>query len=82
MLFRSAWLNDDAVGAKDHAEHLLELLIQNGFPVRKETKPRGTVYSYELSAMQAQPSKFFSPLKKKFIANAQRQDEKWVESLF
>ena len=82
----AAWLNDDAVGAKDHAEHLLELLIQNGFPVRKEKKSRGGqevgVYSYELSAMQAQPSKFFSPLKKKFIANAQRQDEKWVESLF
>ena len=82
----AAWLNDDAVGAKDHAEHLLELLIQNGFPLRKEKKSRSgqevPVYSYELSAMQAQPSKFFSPLKKKFIANAQRQDEKWVESLF
>ena len=82
----ASWLNDDAVGAKDHAEYLLELLIQNGFPVRKEKKSRGGeklwVYSYELSAMQAQPGKFFSPLKKKYLQDMKRQGEKWVEALF
>ena len=82
----AAWLNDDAVGARDHADYLLELLIQNGFPVRKEKKSRGGeelwVYSYELSAMQAQPGKFFAPLKKKYLQDINRQDEKWVETLF
>ena len=82
----ASWLNDDAVGAKDHAEYLLELLIQNGFPVRKEKKSRGGeelwVYSYELSAMQAQPGKFFSRLKKKYLQDMKRQGEKWVEALF
>ncbi len=82
----AAWLHDDAVDAKDHAEHLLELLVQNGFPVRRENKSREgkdiAVYSYELSAMQAQPSKCFSPLKKKYNQDTKRQDEKWVESLF
>ncbi|HOC57135.1 MAG TPA: DUF6079 family protein [Verrucomicrobiota bacterium] len=82
----AAWLNDEAVGAKDHAEHLLELLVQNGFPVRRDNKSKEgkdlAVYSYELSAMQAQPSKFFSPLKKKYNADTKRQDDRWVESLF
>jgi hypothetical protein len=82
----AAWLNDDAVGAKDHAEHLLDLLITDGFPVRKETKQRDgkdiSVYSYELTATQAQPSRFFSPLKKKYNQNTERQDEKWGDSLF
>src|SRR2546422_922773 len=37
----AAWLHDDAVGATAQAEHLLELLIQSGFPVRKDKKSRG-----------------------------------------
>ncbi len=82
----AAWLNDDAVGAKDHAEQLLEVLIQNGFPVRRDKKSRGgeelLVYSYELSAMEAQPGKVFAPLKKKYLQDAKRQDQKWLESLF
>lgn len=82
----AAWLHDDAVGAQAHAEHLLELLISNGFPVRRENKKRDgkdiAVYSYELTASQAQPSKFFSPLKKKYVQETKRQDDKWVESLF
>lgn len=82
----AAWLHDDAVGAQAQAEHLLELLISNGFPVRRETKTREgkdiAVFSYELKASQAQPSKLFSPLKKKYNQDPKRQDEKWVESLF
>jgi len=82
----AAWLHDDAVGAKDHAEHLLELLIQNGFPVRKDKRSRSgeelSVYSYETSVVQANPVKFFSPLKKKYVQDTKRQDEKWIESLF
>ena len=82
----AAWLHDDAVGAQAQAEHLLDLLISNGFPVRKDTKQRDgkdiAVYSYELTATQAQPSKFFSPLKKKYNQDFKRQDEKWGESLF
>jgi len=82
----AAWLNDDAVGAQAQAEHLLELLTSNGFPVRREKKSRGgeelAVYSYELGATQANPVKFFSPLKKKYIQDTKRHDEKWVESLF
>jgi Family of unknown function (DUF6079) len=82
----AAWLKDDAVGATTQAEHLLELLVQNGFPVRTEKKSRGgeqvTLFSYETSTVQAQPVKFFAPLKKKYIQNIQRQDEKWIESLF
>ena len=69
-LAEAAWLHDDAVGAQAQAEHLLDLLISNGFPVRKDTRQRDgkdiAVFSYELTATQAQPSKFFSPLKKKF----------------
>jgi len=82
----AAWLHDDAVGATAQAEHLLELLIQSGFPVRKEKKSRGgeevSVYAYETSLVQANPVKFFAPLKKKYLQDVTRQDEKWVESLF
>ena len=77
----AAWLQDDAVGATAQAEHLLELLIQNGFPVRngKEITRRRrscAVYSYETSAMQAQPGKFFAPLKKKYLQDIQAAGRK------
>src|SRR5260370_38402111 len=82
----AAWLHDDAVGATSQAEHLLDLLIQSGFPVRKEKKSRGgegvAVYAYERTLVQANPVKIFAPLKKKFLQDGKRQDEKWVESLF
>lgn len=85
-LAEAAWLNDDAVGAQAQAEHLLDLLLANGFPVRKDLKQREgkdiAVYSYEQTATQAQPSKFYAPLKKKHNQDTKRQDEKWVESLF
>lgn len=82
----AAWLHDDAVGATAQAEHLLDLLIQNGFPVRMEKKSRGgeevAIYTYETSVVQANPVKFFAPLKKKYLQDSKRQDEKWIESLF
>jgi hypothetical protein len=82
----AAWLQDDAVGATAQAEHLLDLLIQNGFPVRKEKKSRAgeevAIYSYETSVVQVNPVKFYAPLKKKYLQEIKRQDEKWVESLF
>jgi hypothetical protein len=82
----AAWLEDDAVGATAQAEHLLDLLIQSGFPVRREKRSRGgeeiTVYGYESSVVQANPVKFFAPLKKKYLQDIPRQDEKWIESLF
>jgi hypothetical protein len=82
----AAWLQDDAVGATAQAEHLLEVLIQSGFPVRKEKKSRGgeevAVYTYETSVVQANPVKFFAPLKKKYLQDLKRLDEKWIESLF
>lgn len=82
----ASWLQDDAVGATAQAEHLLGVLIQSGFPVRKEKKSRGgedvAVYSYETTVMQASPVKFFAPLKKKYLQDSQRQNEKWIESLF
>jgi hypothetical protein len=82
----AAWLHDDAVGATAQAENILELLLSHGFPVRKEKKTRGgeevAVYSYETSVVQANPVKFFAPLKKKSIQDKKRQDEKWLESLF
>lgn len=82
----ASWLQDDAVGATAQAEHLLDVLIQNGFPVRTEKKSRGgeqvSLYSYEISAVQAQPAKLFAPLKKKYLQDGKRQDEKWLESLF
>jgi hypothetical protein len=82
----AAWLADEAVGAKDQAEHLLEKLLQNGFPVREEKKTREgktvAVYSYELSAAQANPVKYFAPLKKKSKEDVKAQNDKWLESLF
>ena len=82
----AAWLQDDAVGATAHAEHILDLLTSHGFPVRKEKKTRGgeevAVYSYETTIVQANPVKSFSPLKKKHLADKKRQEEKWLESLF
>jgi hypothetical protein len=82
----AAWLHDDAVGATAQAESILELLLSHGFPVRKEKKTRAheevAVYSYETSAVQANPVKYFAPLKKKFLSDKKRQDDKWIESLF
>jgi len=82
----AAWLYDDAIGGTAQAEHVLELLLQHGFPIRKERKTRGgeevAIFSYETSLVQANPVKFFAPLKKKSNQDAKRQDEKWVESLF
>ena len=82
----AAWLQDSAVGATAQAEHILELLLLHGFPLRKEKKTRGgeevAVYSYETNLVQANPVKLFAPLKKKFIAERKRQDDKWLESLF
>ncbi len=34
----AAWLSDDAVGATAQAEHLLEQLVQGGFPIREEKR--------------------------------------------
>ena len=82
----AAWLDDDALGAKAQAEHLLEFLNQHGFPVRKENKTRAgeevELYSYELGTALLNPVKFFAPLKKKHVQDLKRQDEKWEESLF
>lgn len=82
----AAWLQDDAVGATAQAENILELLLSHGFPVRKEKKTRSgeevAVYSYETSIVQANPVKIFAPLKKKYLQDKNRQDEKWVETLF
>jgi hypothetical protein len=82
----ATWLHDDDVGANEQAASLLEKLIQNGYPVRTEKKPRNgeevAVYSYETSVVQANPTKYFSPLKKRFNQDTKRQDEKWLESLF
>ena len=83
----ATWLNDDAIGATAQAEQILELLLAHGFPVRKEKKTRGgeevAVYSYyETSSDKDKPVKFFAPLKKKFLSDKKRQDDKWIESLF
>ena len=83
----ATWLNDDAIGATAQAEQILELLLSHGFPVRKEKKTRGgedvAVYSYyETSSDKDKPVKFFAPLKKKFLSDKKRQDDKWIESLF
>jgi hypothetical protein len=82
----AAWLQDEAVGSSAQAEHLIEKLVQNGFPIRKEKKSRSgeevAIYSYETGAAQANPAKFFTPLKRKYNQDVKRQDEKWVESLF
>jgi hypothetical protein len=82
----AAWLADDAVGAKAQTEYLFEKMIQNGFPVREEKKSREgktvSIFSYELSAAQANPVKYFGPLKKKAKEDAKAQNDKWLESLF
>jgi len=62
----AAWLSDDAVGATAQAEHLLEKLVQEGFPIREEKKTRDgkevAIYAYEISAAQESPVKYFAPL--------------------
>jgi hypothetical protein len=82
----AAWLSDDAVGATAQAEHLLERLVQSGFPVRADRKTREgkevTVFSYESTSGQENPVKYFAPLKKKAKEDTKGQDLKWVESLF
>jgi hypothetical protein len=82
----AAWLSDEAVGALAQAEHLLDRLIQGGFPIRVEKKTRDgkevAVYSYEISATQESPVKYFGPLKKKAKEDLKGQDTKWIESLF
>lgn len=82
----AAWLSDDAVGATAQAEHLLEKLVQSGFPVRADKKTREgkdvTVFSYEGTSGQENPVKYFAPLKKKAKEDTKAQDGKWVESLF
>jgi hypothetical protein len=82
----AAWLSDEAVGSTAQAEHLLERLVQGGFPIRVEKKTRDgkevAVYSYEISAAQESPVKYFGPLKKKAKEDLKAQDSKWIESLF
>jgi hypothetical protein len=82
----AAWLADDAVGSTAQAEHLLACLVQAGFPLRAEKKTREgkevEVFSYEVSATQTQPVKIFAPLKKKAKEEQERQNAKWLESLF
>ena len=85
-LAEAAWLSDEAVGSTAQAEHVLEKLLQGGFPVRAEKKTRDgkevTVYSYEISAAQESPVKYFGPLKKKAKEDLKGQNAKWIESLF
>ena len=82
----AAWLMDLDVGATAQAEHLLTKLLQDGFPIRSAKKTRDgkevVVYSYETTAAQDNPGKFFSPLKKKAKEDLKGQNLKWVESLF
>jgi hypothetical protein len=82
----AAWLSDDAIGSTAQAEQLLEKLVQGGFPIRQEKKTRDgkdvAVYSYEISATQESPVKYFAPLKKKAKEDSQTQNAKWIESLF
>jgi hypothetical protein len=82
----AAWLSDDAVGATAQADHLLEKLVQSGFPIRADRKTREgkevTVFSYESTLGQENPVKYFAPLKKKAKEDSKAQDAKWVESLF
>src|SRR6266498_3235277 len=40
------------------------------------------VYAYETSVVQVNPVRFYAPLKKKYLQDIKRQDEKWLESLF
>ncbi len=82
----AAWLMDDALGANAQAEHLLNRLVQNGYPVRVNKKVRDgkevAVYSYETSVAQENPGKLFAPLKKKAKEDLVKQNGKWIESLF
>jgi len=74
------------VGATGQAEHLLDVLISGGSPLRQDKKQRGgsevTVFSYETSALKQNPATIFGPLKKKFKDDVAAQDAKWLESLF
>ena len=82
----AAWLSDDAVGATAQAEHLLDRLVQGGFPIRVEKKTRDgkevAIYAYEVSAAQESPVKYFAPLKKMAKQDLKGQESKWLESLF
>jgi len=82
----AAWLSDDAVGSTAQAEMLLGKLVQNGFPLRQDKKTRDgkevAVFSYEGSAAQETPAKYFAPLKKKAKEDLKGQDAKWLDSLF
>src|SRR5205823_14796359 len=82
----AAWLFDLDVGATGQAEHLLDVLISGGSPIRQEKKTRGgsevTIFSYETAALKQNPSTIFGPLKKKFKDDPAAQDSKWLESLF
>ena len=82
----AAWLSDDAVGATAQAEHLLDKLVQGGFPIRVEKKTRDgkevAIYAYEVAAAQESPVKYFAPLKKMAKQDLKGQNSKWLESLF
>ena len=82
----AAWLSDDAVGATAQAEHLLDKLVQGGFPIRVEKKTRDgkevAIYAYEVAAAQESPVKYFAPLKKMAKQDLKGQESKWLESLF
>lgn len=82
----ASWVQDPDVGAKALADQLLNRLVQSGFPIRQEKKTKDnkevTVYSYESTAAQANPAKYFGPLKKKAKEDAKGQESKWVEALF
>src|SRR5215831_7194463 len=82
----AAWLSDDAVGATAQAEHLLDKLVQGGFPIRVEKKTRDgkevAIYAYEVSAAQESPVKYFAPLKKMAKQDLKGQNSTWLESLF
>ena len=82
----AAWLSDLDVGATGQAEHLLDVLISGGSPIRQDKKTRGekevTIFSYETAALKQNPSNIFGPLKKKFKDDTAAQDAKWLESLF
>ena len=82
----AAWLTDDAVGSTAQAEHLLEQLVQGGFPIRSEKRTREgkevAVFSYEIAATRESPVKYFAPLKKKAKEDLKGQNAKWIEGLF
>ena len=82
----AAWLSDDAVGSTAQTEMILGKLVQNGFPLRQDKKTRDgkevAVFSYEGTAAQETPAKYFAPLKKKAKEDLKGQDAKWLDSLF